>query len=230
MEEQKTKRIMIATPCLDGKLSAWYVDSLYNTIMVGASKGCTIIPVFIANDALVQRARNDLFHMAFEACEQKDNKLDKMVFIDSDIAWNPDQFFNLIGYDVDIVGGTYRKKQDFSEEYVLKVKEGKDPLQKNKDGLIEVAGLGMGFVSFTAKAIIKIYKKANKYKGDDGVEKRMVFNVTIEKGSLVSEDISMCNLWTAMKNKIYFDPNITVGHEGTKLFVGNFEKWLEKLN
>ncbi len=217
--EQKIRRVMLGTPSHDGKVTVQYALQMLETVRQCAAIGIQIIPIFVPGDALVQRARNDLFHIAYES------GVDDLVMIDSDMHWSPEQFIRLLSHDVDLVGGTARKKTN-EEIYVAKFK---DPtVCKIEDNeLIDVLGIGTGFIRFSAKAIKKLYDKAPKYKDDNGAKKAMVFNVTITKGIFTSEDISMCNMWRNMKQKVWLDPKITAAHIGSITFQGDFEKWLE---
>ena len=98
------KNILIATPSYDGKLDVWYVNSLTNTVILGLQNYIEFHPVFMSYDALIQRSRNDLLEIAFS------NDFDHILWIDSDIEWNPEWAVKLILSDKDVIGGTYPKK------------------------------------------------------------------------------------------------------------------------
>ena len=66
VEKTKTK-VLIATPTMDGKLEAYYVDSLLNTLVLGAAKGYDIKHLFVGYDSLLPRARNDLVKAAIDS-------------------------------------------------------------------------------------------------------------------------------------------------------------------
>ena len=210
------KKVMIGTPCYDGRLDVWYTNSLCNTIKMSYLKDVEIIPMWISFDALLQRARNDTIDVALQM------EVDELIWIDSDIEWQPEWFFKLLDYDVDIVGGTYPKKGD-KEEYVVRQITRRQPLD---NGLIEVDGLGTGFVKMSKKAMQYLWDTSAKYTDPkDNKERRMIFDVVIQNESLVSEDIHAFNKLTAGGFKVYLDPTITCNHIGPNKFKGNFEKW-----
>lgn len=210
------RKVMIGTPCYDGRLDVWYVNSLANTIKLGIEKGIEIIPMWISFDALLQRARNDTVHIALES------GCDDLVFIDSDIEWEPQWLFDLLQYPVDVVGGTYPKKGG-KEEYVVRQMV-KRPL--NNLGLIEVDGLGTGFVRFSSKALQYLWDTSVPYlEPKDNKERRMIFDVVIENNSLISEDIHAFNKLRAGGFPVYLNPTMTCNHTGPKKFTGDFEKW-----
>ncbi len=215
---------MIGTPCYDGKIDVWYCHALINTIKMGLERDIEIIPMWVSFDALLQRARNDTIHIALES------GCDDLIWIDSDIEWQPEQFFKLLDYPVDVVGGTYRKKGD-REEYVLR------QLQKNpKDsetGLIEVDGLGTGFVKFSKAAMQHLWDVSKPYMDPkDDKERRMIFDVVIQNiggvDQMVSEDIHAFNKLKTGGFKIWLDQKITCNHIGPYKFTGDFEKWYNK--
>lgn len=210
------KKVMIGTPCYDGRLDVWYTNSLCNTIKMSYLKDVEIIPMWISFDALLQRARNDTIDVALQM------EVDELIWIDSDIEWQPEWFFKLLDYDVDIVGGTYPKKGD-KEEYVVRQITRRQLLD---NGLIEVDGLGTGFVKMSKKAMQYLWDTSAKYTDPkDNKERRMIFDVVLQNESLVSEDIHAFNKLTAGGFKVYLDPTITCNHIGPNKFKGNFEKW-----
>ena len=144
-ENKRPRRVMIGTPCYDGKIDVWHANSLVETIKQGMIQGIEIYPIWLSYDALIQRARNDLVALML------DMGCDDIVFIDADIDWRPEWFFKLLNYPVDVVGGTYPKKGD-AEMYVVKHTDITKPIDQ-ATGLLEVDGLGTGFLRMSRAAI-----------------------------------------------------------------------------
>lgn len=216
MEGNIMRKVMIGTPCFDGRIDVWYVNSLVETIKESKKYDIDIRPIWVSFDSLVQRARNDTIKIAL------DNKFDDLVWIDSDIEWKPKDFFNLLSYSEDVVGGTYRKKGDI-EEYVLKQMEGK-PL--NKNGLMEVNALGTGFVKMSRKACQYLWDTSEFYiDTKDNSERRMIFDVRLVDKLLMSEDVWAFENLRRGGFKIWLDTNITCNHSGPYKFQGNFLDW-----
>lgn len=215
--DKPTRKVMIGTPCYDGRLDVWYVNSLCNTIKQSYEHNVDIIPIWISFDALLQRARNDTVQLALEM------ECDDLIFIDSDIEWEPEWIFKLLNYNVDVVGGTYPKKGD-KEEYV--VRQLKRHPKDAHTGLLEVNGLGTGFVRFSRGAIQHLWDISTPYTDPkDNKERRMIFDVVIEDGGLISEDIHAFNKLGRAGYKIWLDSTMTCNHSGPKKFRGNFESW-----
>lgn len=219
--KNKKLKVLIGTPTYDGKFDVYYVDSLLNTIAL-KDQNIEIYPLFICYDSLIQRARNDIFKIAYES------DVDILVFIDADVGWNPQDFFKLVRSNKDIIGGSYRKKSDDEELYVVKAMDDKDPslnLTIDTDDSMEVAGLGCGFMKVSRKAIVDIWNTSKPYKSVKG-DSRMIFEVVCEDNDLISEDIYFCKKWRDLGNKVYLDTSITCTHTGTKTFFGNVKNWI----
>ena len=214
-----TRKVMIGSPSYDGRIDVWYTNSLVNTVKLSFEKDVEITPMWVSFDALIQRARNDTIQLAI------DMDVDDLIFIDTDIEWEPEDFFKLLDYSHDVVGGTYRKKGDI-EEYVFKAGAS---LDKNEEGLIEVTGLGTGFVKLSRKAIKYLWDNGTPYiDPKDNKERRMICDVRIKDGGLHSEDIHMFSVLLDGGFKVYLDPEITCNHTGPYKFMGDFNKWLSK--
>ena len=208
-------KVLIATPAYDGRLDVWYTTSLVNSVRIAQDNGIFLHPVFMSYDALVQRARNDLFRLALD--------YDAVIWIDSDLEWNPMWIMELLGSDKDVIGGTYRKKTDDAELYTVKTKD-----LTATEGLIKVDGLGMGFVKMSKKAVQALWDASQPYQ-NEGREGRMICDIQIVDGQLVSEDNVVTRKLADLGFDIWLDPRMTCCHIGTKKFYGNFEDFAKRL-
>ena len=226
MPENRIKNVMIGTPCLDGRMDALYTYSLIESMKLCSGYNISLFPVFITRESLIQRARNDLLFYAHRS------DISDIIFIDSDQYWKPEYLVQLLNHNEDIVGGTYRKKSHDTEEYVLKALPGSDN-QIDENGLLEVSGLGTGFLKMSKKSIDLFWENKDilEYKGDDGEMRKMIFNTAISNiGDFMGEDIYMCELYRKLGGKVFLDTNITIGHIGTSNFNGSFKDWALKNN
>jgi hypothetical protein len=213
------RKVLIATPAHDGRLDVWYTTSLVNTIRVAQANDIFVHPVFMSYDALVQRARNDLIRLAVEG------EYDDLIFIDSDMEWNPMWIMSLLERQEDVVGGTTRKKTDEAEVYVVKASD----LTVHDSGLIKAEALGTGFVRLSRKAFLALWDSSPAYQ-NEGRECRMVCDVQIVDGQLYSEDTILFRKLADLGFDVWLDPRMTCNHLGTKKFCGSFEAYLAALN
>ena len=215
------QRILIGTPCYDGKVDVWFANSLLNTIKMSYEKGMDVHAVYTSYDSLVQRARNSLFKIAIEG------DYDHLFFIDSDVEWEAEWFFRLIERQEQIVGAALIKKSE-QEAYTVKLVD-KNLKWSDDRKLIEVDAVGTGFMKISKFAIHKIWQQGQPYMSE-GKEERMIFDIRVQNGDLISEDYVLCNTWKSLGYKIWLDPTITINHIGIKKFQGDFAKMLQKAN
>ena len=213
------RKVLIGTPSYDGKLDVWYVDSLMNTQKLCIESGqVDLKAVYVSYDALVQRARNTLFKIAM------DGGYDDLFFIDFDVEWQPEWILKLLACPEPVVGAALVKKSE-RESYTIKLVE-KDLKWNDRKDLIEVDGVGTGFLKISRFAMEKLWEESEPYLDQDKGPSRMVFDIKIENGDLVSEDYVACNKWRALGYKTWIDPTITINHIGNKKYVGDFNKFI----
>ena len=213
------KRVLIATPSYDGTVDVWYASALHQTTILGLQNEIYFHPVFMSYDALIQRSRNDLVALAVE------QEFDDIIWIDSDIEWNPEWLLKLLDYDVDVVGGTYPKKS-LEERYPVKCKI--EDLIVGENGLIKVESLGTGFLRLSKKAIQYLWDNSEPYI-HNGQERRWIFEVKLQDGDIISEDVLMCQKLRDGGFDINLDPLMTCNHVGKLKFQGNFASFMERI-
>jgi hypothetical protein len=211
-------KVLIGTPSYDGRVDVWFVDSLMNTIRESIKRNIQVDVIYPSYDSLVQRARNDLVRMALNG------SYDVLFFIDSDVEWNPEWFFNFLERPEPMVGAALVKKSD-NEGYTVKITNKELKYSQDKK-LLEVDGVGTGFLRITRFALEKLWSMSEPYT-HNGNEDRMVFDIKIENGDLISEDFVLCNKWKSLGYKVWIDPTITCNHIGVKKYSGNLKKFLE---
>jgi hypothetical protein len=215
----EVRKVLIATPAHDGRLDVWYTTSVVNSVRVAQDNGIFLHPVFMSYDALVQRARNDLFRLAVEG------EYDDMIFIDGDLEWNPMWIMELLDRPEDVIGGTYRKKTDSAEMYVVNTPN----LERNEStGLIKVNALGTGFMKLSRQAFMALWEVSEPYQ-NEGREGRLVCDIKIVDGQLCSEDVVLCQKLKGLGYDIWLAPHMTCVHIGTKKFYGNFEDFMSRV-
>lgn len=229
MNENKPITVLLAAPSYDGRFDVRFMDSLINTIPLCAQNNIKVLPFFICFDSLIQRARNDYFRVAYQS------GVDVLFFIDSDIGWNPDDFVKLVLSDKDMIGGTYRKKNDDEELYAFKAL-GENASNFNiipdENGILEVNGLGCGFLKLSKFCVTQLFEKENDFytsdkKGATEITKNICACTINSDNHFVSEDIIMGFKWQQLGGKVYLDTNIDLVHVGNKPYTGNVRTWLD---
>lgn len=215
------RKVLIGTPAHDGRVDVWYCNSLVETIRKSYERNIYVHAIYTSYDSLIQRSRNSLVKIALE------QGFDDLFFIDSDVEWNTEWFFNILASNEPIVGAALVKKDDVTEGYTVKITD-KDLKYNNLGTLIEVDGVGTGFMKISRFALQKLWDTSPKYRDDDGTINSMVFDVIVENGELISEDYVVCKKWRDLGFKVWIDPTITCNHIGVKKFKGNLNEFIKK--
>jgi len=213
------RRVLIGTPSYDGRIDVWFANSLIATVKEAEKKGIFVHAIYTSYDSLIQRARNSLVKLAL------DGKYDDIFFIDSDTEWEPEWFFRLLERPEPVVGGALIKKTD-KEGYTVKLLDKQLKFSEDKK-LIQADGVGTGFLKVSRFALEKLWLASDPYTSE-GEEHRMVFDIKVENGDLISEDYVLCNKWQKLGYKVWLDPTITCNHIGIKKFKGDLNKFLDK--
>ena len=210
-------KVGLLTPAdLSHKVDVYYHHSVVDTIKLCASHGIDVVPLSWPGEALVQHARNALVEIALQS------DADQFMWVDADQEWLPSQFLRLLQHPVDVVGATYRKKQD-KEEYTFLA----GPSTEVKGGLLAIHAMGTGFLKVSKRALRDVWNASEPYeKNDDHF--RMVFDVQIIEGLMFGEDVVFCAKLEDAGYQVWLDPSFTVGHNGYKRYRGDVAAWLNR--
>ena len=88
--------------------------------------------------------------------------------------------------------------------------------------------MGTGFLKINRFALLKLWEMSDEYMSE-GEKHRMVCDIKVENGDLISEDYILCNKWKSLGYRVWLDPTITLNHIGTKKFKGDFNAFITKL-
>lgn len=214
------RRVLIGTPSYDGRIDVWFANALLGTVKKSIEKEIYVHAIYTSYDSLIQRARNSLFKLALEG------GYDDLFFIDSDCEWEPEWFFKLLDRPEPIVGAALVKKSD-KEGYTVKLTN--KTLKRSADGeLVEVEGVGTGFLKISRFALEKLWDISEPYQSE-GEEHRMVCDIRVENGDLISEDYVLARKWQQLGYKVWVDPTMTLNHIGVKKYKGDFNSFIKKL-
>jgi hypothetical protein len=104
-EELKKKSLFVATPMYGGMNHGLYMKACLDLQGLCIQYGINVKFSFLFNESLITRARN---YLVDEFLNRSD--CTHMLFIDSDINFNPQDVIAMLALDKDIIGGPYPKK------------------------------------------------------------------------------------------------------------------------
>jgi hypothetical protein len=104
MERIRKNKLFIATPMYGGQAAGLYIKSILDLNGLLMQAGIENRFSFLFNESLITRARNYLVD------EFLRSGMTHLLFIDSDIEFNPMDVLAMMHFDKDIIGGPYPKK------------------------------------------------------------------------------------------------------------------------
>lgn len=212
------KKVLIATPCLDGRVEAYYTNSLYESVKLGLQHNIMLQPIFLAYESILPMARNELINLAYR------EQYDCMVFIDDDECWDALALIEIIQSEKDVIALPVINKGDQKIEYnVYGIGGEPDP----KDGYHKIVKCGTGFLKLSRKVIKDLWESNPDCEFRGKVLKNICEYANINE-SFVGEDIMLCKKIKELGYTIWVNPKHTVSHIGMKMFKGNFSKSLHK--
>lgn len=209
------KKVLIATPCLDQKVDAYFVHSLCESIKLGLKHDLDIRCVFLANESILPMARNELFALGY-----KEN-YDTVVFIDDDEYWNEQVLIDIILSEKDVISVPVVNKGDKEITFNVWFKDSQE--KDESDDYIKIEKCGTGFMKISRKVLEDLWE-SNTELNFRGKKLKNICEYTYENGDFVGEDITLSKKITELGYDIWLNPHYTVSHIGNKMYKGDFKK------
>jgi hypothetical protein len=173
IEELRKNKLFVATPMYGGMNHGLYMKSCLDLQTVMMRYGIEVKFSFLFNESLITRARNYLVD------EFLRTDFTHMMFIDSDIHFDPNDIVALMALDKDVIGGPYPKKsinwaniaetarknpdlnpkelENLVGEYVFNVVKGTQQFQVSEP--LEVMEIGTGHMLIKRQVFDKMAKE-----------------------------------------------------------------------
>lgn len=174
IEEIRKRKLFVATPMYGGQCAGPYAKSCLDLNAVCIKYGVQVQFFFLFNESLITRARNYLVD------EFLRSDATHLMFIDSDIDYNPMDVIALLALDKPVAGGPYPKKtiawekvydaaklgladenplhlEQYSGDYVFNVAPGTKEIRLDEP--VPVLEIGTGFMMVRRDAFEK-YREA----------------------------------------------------------------------
>ena len=184
MEKLRERGLFVATPMYGGACAGMFAKSCADLSAICTQYGIPLQFYFLFNESLITRARNYCCDEFYRASAQH------MMFIDSDIGFNPQDVIALMALQAnepekyEIIGGPYPKKciswekiklavdkgiadedpnvlEKFVGDYVFNPKGGQQSIRIDEP--VEVLEIGTGFMMITKDAFTKFNEKYPEY-------------------------------------------------------------------
>ena len=239
--------LVVATPCYGGQVTAEFMAAILLLQEACRTRNVGFEWIWRAGDALITRARAELLAGFLDRPQST-----HLLFIDSDVAFDPTQVFRLLEFDAEVAAGAYpikmidwnrvrssivdgRDPQPASLNYVCEVDRGKCVV---RNGFVKSRYAGCGFLMIRRSALIRLcaahpelrYNLIDEPSARHSANKFGLFECIIDPDSkrYLSEDYAFCQRWAALGGEIWIDMGSRLTHIGPMPFVGNFATQFER--
>jgi hypothetical protein len=233
-------KVMVTVPMYGSMCTAGFAISLANLMKKAVEWPSVHIEVLYAlNESLIPKTRSMLAHAFLKS------DADKLLFIDSDIAFDADQIFKMICTEEDVVCGIYPKKNIKWDRVAAAAMGGVSPEQlqtataeylfhpindakPDERGLVEIDRAGTGMMLISRRVFEGLSDKVSSFKLESGIQnvndkddriKEFFFTATDpDSGIFLHEDFNFCKLWKETGGKIHAATWVRLQHVGMYTF------------
>jgi glycosyltransferase involved in cell wall biosynthesis len=228
MQAQKSydlsgKSIFIALPAYDFKVSLKLAISLAKFSRMAAEHGIAIQIGSICGCSVVSRARNLL------AKDMLESECDYLLFIDSDINFEPEDIFRLMAWGSDpkkgIVAAVPRVR-GVDKVYIMDLDYDENgELTMNGMGLVRAKRVATAFMLVRREVFVTLEESHPEWAYYDKKTDRTLscmFDFQLTEEGYIGEDFLFCDRVRDHGFEVWVDPIISLGHMGVQEYVGNF--------
>lgn len=213
---EKPPSLFVGVPCY-GSTRPEFEDSLMRFAMSSP------IPVTIrrlVGSSLIPKARNIL------AAEFRETDCSHLLFLDSDLTFQPEDPLTLLSREVSVIGGYYARKTPGPAVWNVRTCPDNPPAYR-VSGIQPLAGIGAGFLLIfrsVFETLINQFGDELAYQADgSGRLEYDFFPVGVRKDAdgvprYFGEDYGFCALCEAGGVGVFGDPSVKLGHIGTATF------------
>jgi hypothetical protein len=209
----RTTRVHICMPCYGGMLNESTFMSFIKWANTCKQLGIDWTVETLVNESLISRGRNTLTAKFLHNKEST-----HLMFIDSDIGWEPWHLLVMLNRDVDVIGGLYPMKS-------LPIKwcvNGFEGAEEGPDHLQEVSKTGTGFMLIKRHVFEKLdaHPAVRPFMNDIGLPAELnpymktYFDTAVRESRYYSEDWTFCENWRDIGGKVWVDKRVLLRHSG----------------
>ena len=211
--------IVLCTPIYTN-VTPQFLSSVLQLQLLFIKKNIPFQYIFLSNDSLIPRARNKLCKYFLDIPNAM-----YLLFIDSDIEFNPNDIIRLYLANKDIIGIAYAFKKLYNDKTIGVYNLLENSTNEDKE-INEAFEIGTGIMLIKRYVLLKmIESNPDDYillDNPEDVEKPInerkyyrFFDTLINNNRYLSEDYMFCQKWRNLNGKIYLLKNTVTVHHGT---------------
>lgn len=175
----------------------------------------------LSTTSVLPKMRNEMAGKAL------DSGAEVLLFIDSDVSFDPPPMVHLVESDKDVSVCAYRRKED-AESYTCQIESGLDGRPRVEDGWVELSAAGTGMMAIKTTVIKDMYfaYPELEYISDNDEKRVALFDFMVYDGRYRGEDYTFCRRWREIGGQIWLWPDVTTTHNGNFGYTGNIADFL----
>ena len=217
------RSIFIALPAYDFKVSLKLAVSLARFTQIAPQHGIDVHIGSICGCSVVSRARNLLVK------DFLDSDATELLFIDSDINFEPEDILRLMAWGTDTRKGIVAavpRVRDPNPVYIanLDYDENRE-LTMNRMGLVRAEHVATAFMWVNRKVfedLVEAHPEWTYWDKRAGKDLSAIFDFKVTREGYIGEDFLFCDRAREAGYEVWIDPTITLGHMGIQEYVGNY--------
>ena len=242
-------RLLIGTPCYNGTVTVQYLTSMMQLQPLLRREKIDFSLALTASESLITRARNFIVSQFLGRAD-----LTHLLFIDSDIGFDPSVVPRYVNADKDVVAGIYpikglnvekirglAKDQSLAStlHYATKLC---DDEAADADGLMRAEYAATGFMLIRRNVLEQMVSAhpelhyEHSFTGDrnataaDLANLYALFDTSLDQETkeYLPEDYTFCRRWRALGGEVWVDTKSKFTHVGVFQFQGDFSQFLER--
>lgn len=219
------RSVFIALPAYDFKVSLKLAISLARFAQSAPQHGIDIQIGSICGCSVVSRARNLLVKDFLES------NCTHLLFIDSDINFEPDDILRLLSWSEDpkkgIVAGVPRTRSEHKTYIANLDYDDSHELTMNSMGLVRATHVATAFMMVRREVfetLVEAHKEWEYYDTRTDRVLNAVFDFKVTEAGYMGEDFLFCDRAREHGYEVWIDPTIKLGHMGVQEYVGDYGK------
>lgn len=217
------KSLFVALPAYDFKVSLKLAVSLARFTQAASQHGIAVQIGSICGCSVVSRARNLL------AKDMLESNCDYLLFIDSDINFEPEHILRLMSWASDpkksIVAGVPRVRSE-NKVYIADLDyDDNGELTMNGMGLVRAKRVATAFMLIRREVFTQMAEAHPEWTYYDKRSDRMLpclFDFKLTEEGYIGEDFLFCDRARELGFEVWIDPSIKLGHMGVQEYEGCF--------
>ena len=239
--------VVFATPCFGAQVTVAFLRSMLKLQQACAQHRIGFEFIEISGAPLVTYARNELVARFLDRPHAT-----HLMFIDADIAFEPEQVLRLLRFGADITAGVYPRKMIDWSKVTRAVQSGRAPEQaalhyvvawpdqgplEVRNGFARVRYVGAGFLLMRRQVLTRLceaypelrYRRQHAEGSESSPYCWGLFETMIDPKieGYLSEDAGFCRRWGELGGEIWVDTQSRLSHIGLLAFSGDLASQLE---